>query len=220
MDAPQQLSLLQHTAQLRYKERIEIRRKKPIYSLNLLSLLDKISPLRKEYFIRLTEFIARNERGSDICRNIFFQLIEASHQSNWQVRELLVSTILEAVLRNIDTQPFQAKKSKSKFNVGSSLKNFISQYLSDEWNDIHTPVMTAHTYLRDRNAHPDWLFTQGGALSEEETEKSLDSMIFLSRFYGYMILSLAGFGNLKPLFPKPHSEWGAAMIIIPAKYSS
>jgi len=47
-------------------------------------------------------------------------------------------------------------------------------------------------------------------------EKSLDDMIFLSRFYGYMILALAGFRDLKPDFPKPHSEWSPAIKIYPA----
>jgi antitoxin ParD1/3/4 len=70
--------------------------------------------------------------------------------------------------------------------------------------------MKAHTYLRDRNAHPDWLFSQGGSLSEAEQVQSLDSMILLSRFYGYMILALAGFKNLDPIFPPPHETWGAA----------
>ncbi len=77
---------------------------------------------------------------------------------------------------------------------------------------LSTEVMKAHTYLRDRNAHPDWLFKQGGALSKEETEKALDNMIFLSRFYGYMILTLAGFKNLEPKFPQPHKEQSPLVI--------
>lgn len=213
----QKISLLKREVQCGKQERIEIRRNYPINSLDILSLFDNQTNPNKDYFIRLTEFIARNEWGSDICCNIFRQLIEASRQTNWQVTELLVATILEAALRNIDSQPFQTKKSKSqKWNVGNSLRNFIDSYLSEDWKDYYSRVMRAHTYLRDRNAHPDWLFTKGGSLSEEEREKSLDSMIFLSRFYGYMILALAGFKNLKPYFPKPHSEWGAAITIFPA----
>ncbi len=213
----QKLSLLKREVRCGKQERIEIRRNHSINSLDLISLFDNHSTLNKEYFVRLTDFIARNEWGSDVCCNVFRQLIEASRQENWQVTELLVATILEAALRNIDGQPFQAKKGKSKeWNVGNSLKKFIKKYLSEDWNDIDSSVMKAHTYLRDRNAHPDWLFTKGGSLSEEEREKSLDSMIFLSRFYGYMILALAGFKDLKPYFPIPHSEWGAAVIITPA----
>jgi antitoxin ParD1/3/4 len=73
--------------------------------------------------------------------------------------------------------------------------------------------MKAHTYLRDRNAHPDWLFSQGGSLSEAEQVQSLDNMLLLSRFYGYMILALAGFKNLEPIFPPPHKTSGAAATV-------
>lgn len=210
----QELNLLQRTVYFGKRERTEIKQKQPINSLNLLSLVNGRSELNKEYFIGLTNFIADNEVGSDICRNIFQQLIEASRQKNWQVRELLVATVLEAALRNIDNEPFQPKSNSWK--VGKSLERFIEQYLSNEWKGIKKSVMQAHTYLRDRNAHPDWLFTQGGALSEEELERSLDNMIFLSRFYGYMILALAGIKNLKPHFPKPHSEWQSPLVIAPA----
>jgi hypothetical protein len=213
----QKLSLLKREVRCGNQERIEIRRNHSINSLDLLSLFDNHSTLNKEYFVRLTDLIARNEWGSDVCCNIFRQLREASRQENWQVTELLVATILEAALRNIDGQPFHAKKRESnKWQVEHSLKKFINNYLSEDWHDIYSRVIIAHHYLRDRNAHPDWLFTKGGSLSEEEREKSLDSMIFLSRFYGYMILALAGFRNLKPDFPRPHSEWGAAIIITPA----
>jgi hypothetical protein len=74
-------------------------------------------------------------------------------------------------------------------------------------------VKREYFYLRNRNAHPDWLFSQGGSLSEEEQAKSLDSMIFLSRFYGYMILALAGFRDLRPNFPTPHKDWKAAATV-------
>jgi hypothetical protein len=211
----QNISLLKREVYCGVQQRFEIRRPSQITDLDIFSLFNVGSSLNKGYFIKLIDFLAKDERGSDICRNIFQQLIRAARQENWHVRELLVSTILEAALRNIDGQPFQAGKGKP-WNVGKSLQNFINSYLSNEWHGIKASVMKAHEYLRNRNAHPDWLFTQGGALSNEEMEKSLDSMIFLSRFYGYMILALAGIKDLKPRFPKPHSEWGAAIIIKPS----
>ena len=45
-------------------------------------------------------------------------------------------------------------------------------------------------------------------MSHEKAEQTLDDMIFLSHFYGYMILALAGVSDLKPLFPAPHKQWG------------
>jgi hypothetical protein len=60
---------------------------------------------------------------------------------------------------------------------------------------------TLHARLRHRNAHPDWLTTPNGVLSKEELKESTKDLIFLSRFYGYMILALAGFKEVEPLFP-------------------
>ncbi len=69
--------------------------------------------------------------------------------------------------------------------------------------------------MRHRNAHPDFLLKKGGYLSEEYREKSVDDMIYLSRFYGYMILAMAGFQDLEPQFPPPFAEWKATVKIEP-----
>ncbi len=144
--------------------------------------------------------------------------MEASRQQSQQAQELLLATVLEAALRSIDERPFTPKKDNS-WNVGKSLENFFNKYLSsEEWKGIRKQVMEAHCYLRDRNAHPDWLFNQGGSLSEDEKTKSLNSMILLSRFYGYMILALAGFKNLQPNFPTPHQTWEAMITITTASH--
>lgn len=220
----QTVNLLYRELTFRNKSRIEIKKQQDIKSLDPLRLYyhkygkEEIEST-KSYFLKLTNFLARNTENSNVCLNILKQVTEASQQKNWQTRELLLSTVLEAVLRNIDDQPFQAKKGESKsWNVGKSLEAFFQKYLPSEmWQQFRKRVMQEHTYLRDRNAHPDWLFRQGGALSEEEKEKALDSMIFLSRFYGYVILSLAGVEKLKPMFPKPHEEWGATITMQPPK---
>lgn len=203
------IRLLQCEVSRGSKKCTEQRQKVKLYSLGLLSPFGE-QRLDKRAFIGLTQFFARNSSHTAICRRIFWQMVEASRQQSWQASELLLSTILEAALRSIDRRPFTPKKDNS-WNVGKGLENFFNQYLpSEEWSDIRKQVMKAHSYLRDRNAHPDWLFSQGGSLSEPEQVQSLDSMILLSRFYGYMILALAGFKNLEPIFPPPHQAWGAA----------
>jgi hypothetical protein len=203
--------LLQREVQRGNQRYIEVKKRGNLNSLGLLSPFGSQRRLNKNLFIGLTEFLVRNERDATICRNIFQQMLEASRQQSWQATELLLSTILEAALRSVDGHPFRPKK--DSWNVGKSLTQFFENYLSDKWTPLHSEVMKAHTYLRDRNAHPDWLFSQGGYLSEEEKEKSLDTMIFLSRFYGYMILTLAGFKELEPKFPKVHNEWEPLMKI-------
>lgn len=221
--------LLGQTVNLLYREltfgnktRSEFKKQQDIKSHGLLRLyqhdIEEIQAT-KIYFLKLTNFLACKSEGSSICINILKQVTEASQQKNWQTSELLISTILEAVLRNVDNQPFQVKKGESKsWNVGRSLEKFLQKYLPSEvWQHLRKRVMQEHTYLRDRNAHPDWLFSQGGTLSEEEKEKALDSMIFLCRFYGYIILSLAGVENLEPIFPRSHKDWRAAITLQPPK---
>ncbi|HEY9794889.1 MAG TPA: hypothetical protein V6D30_04540 [Leptolyngbyaceae cyanobacterium] len=204
--------LLQREVSRSSKKCFEVRQKVKVDSLGHLSPFGN-QGLNKQAFIDLTEFFARNSSYTDICRRIFWQMVEASRQQSWQASELLLSTILEAALRSIDQRPFTPKNDNS-WNVGKGLENFFNQYLpSSKWSDIRKQVMKAHIYLRDRNAHPDWLFSQGGRLSEAEQVQSLDSMILLSRFYGYMILALAGFKNLDPIFPAPHKTWGAAATV-------
>jgi hypothetical protein len=204
--------LLQREVSRSSKKCTEQRQKVKLDSLGPFSPFGE-NRLNKQDFIDLTEFFARNCSNTEICRRIFWQMVEASRQQSWQASELLLSTILEAALRSIDERPFKPKKDNS-WNVGKGLENFFNQYLlSEEWSDIRKQVMKAHTYLRDRNAHPDWLFSQGGSLSEAEQVQSLDNMILLSRFYGYMILALAGFNNLEPIFPPPHATWGAAATV-------
>jgi hypothetical protein len=202
--------LLQREVRRGAKRYIEVRKRESLNSLSF-SLFDNQRMLDKKVFIQLTEFLVRNKPHATICRNIFTQMLEASRQQTWQATELLLSTILEAALRSVDGHPF--RPNDNSWKVGKSLTQFFENYLSDKWTPLRSAVMKAHTYLRDRNAHPDWLFSQGGYLSEEEMEKSLDAMIFLSRFYGYMILALAGFKELEPRFPIPHKEWKPLMTI-------
>jgi len=52
-----------------------------------------------------------------------------------------------------------------------------------------------------------WDSDEGGPAAKSQVERAIDDLIFLSRFYGYVILSMAGLRDLKPLFPPPHKEW-------------
>ncbi len=205
--------LLQRTLYRGNRIYTDIRRQTDKEDLRVLTLLNETDRLDKGLFIRLAAFFANDKEHSSVCRNILKQMFEAVHQKSWQASELFIATILEAALRNIDNAPFQVKKGKNRqWSISDSLDNFRKRYFSDDWIAACQQALRAHFYLRDKNAHPDWLFTQGGSLSDEETEKSLDQMIFLSRFYGYMILAVVGVKDLKPVFPKPHKEWRPMMV--------
>jgi hypothetical protein len=152
----------------------------------------------KRVFERLVSLFLLDTELANICNNIFDQIAQAAQQKDWQPTELLISTILEAVLRTSQNKPFRMKKRKDTYNLSTDLENFRQKYLSDKWGDVCNAVIRAHTALRDRNAHPDWIRTLGGAISEEELAKAFNQSIFLSRFYGIMILALVGFENLAP----------------------
>jgi hypothetical protein len=206
-----------------YQRRREIRRSNLHISSEYLHLLSSDMQDRsmlKEFFYKFCISLAKQTKEALICRNIFDQRSKAVCQSNWYVQEFLVSTILEAALRNIDDRPFSRKKGQSRqaWDVGSSLEKFLKNHFGNRCDvfQFKLKIMQAHCFLRDRNAHPDWLFKQGGYLSEEEMEKSFDSMVFLTHFYGYMILALLDFNNTALRFPAPISQWGANLTITPS----
>jgi hypothetical protein len=176
---------------------IDIRKRQSIQRLAPFLPLGIDYKLDKDIFIRLTEFFMLGGSHVQTCRNIINQMAEASAQKSDQATELLLSTVLEAVLRNVYQHPF--RPGDNSFDVGVRLNQFRQQFLSDQWKTTCVKVLEARKRLRHRNAHPDWLFTQGGSLSDGERAIALEDMIFLSRFYGCMILALAGYQNLEPL---------------------
>ncbi|MGB3491476.1 MAG: hypothetical protein WBA57_02025 [Elainellaceae cyanobacterium] len=118
------------------KTRLEILKAQSVDSLNFLSLFNykygkDESSKNKILFLTLTDFFASKRDFYQVGINIFKQVAEASRQNNWQTRELLLSTILEAALRNIENQPFHNKK-MTGWNVGKGLQKFLGTYLADE----------------------------------------------------------------------------------------
>lgn len=203
--------LLQRAVRRGAYELVQVRRKEAVKSLGLLSLLNPGPLVDKELLAKLAEFLVRPGDSATVCRAIFNQTLAAAGQGTWQAMELLLSTILEAALRTLDKRPF--KPGDRSWRIDSSMKRFRQRYLSDNWRRHCEHALQVHRRLRHRNAHPDWLSGHGGALSDEEMSKSLDDMIFLARFYGYMILAIAGFNDIRPTFPKPHKEWGPSLTV-------
>ena len=177
--------------------------------------------LKKEEIIRLATFFVRGGQKADVAKKMFQQMVEASTQRTKAGQELLLSTILEAALRSIYGYPFEPTKKKraTSFSIERALKQFRRDFLvssreaNRRWKKITNQVVKAYQRLRHRNAHPDWLSIQGGSYSKDELEQSTNDMILLSRFYGYMIMGLAGFRYEVPSFPAPVSEWKPMMTI-------
>ena len=151
---------------------------------------------------------------------IYQQIFDASQQITMGARELLTATILEAALRTIYDQPFnrECNSRKDKFDLSNKLKKFREDYLSTnielgrKWKSNHKQIIQTHRRLRDRNAHPDWIQSEGGGLSNV-MEEAVNDLIFLTSFYGYMILALAGVKDLYPRFPVPFSQWEPILTI-------
>ena len=155
----------------------------------------------KEAFLKLTTLFLRSGPYAETCWNIFCQMADASRQECTPTKELLLATILEAIFRTIYNHPFQERKSAQPFSKRNEMERFRKDFFSDKWIRHCDAAMKRHGELRHRNAHPDWITTQNGAQSKSELKKSFERQVFLSRFYGYMILGMAGFKDLEPLFP-------------------
>lgn len=159
----------------------------------------------KSAFLKLTDFFLRGSPNAETCWHIFCQMVDASRQKTTQGQELLLATILEATLRTVYNLPFQERKSclptSPPFRRKSLMEKFRTDFLSDKWVKACDKALELHTKLRHRNAHPDWLTSPDGTLSKEQLKESYAASIFLSRFYGYMILGMAGFKDLEPSFP-------------------
>jgi len=191
------------------REFFDFRKKQEVealhYNFHPLIDIDSGGPKQREFnkntFLKLVAFFTKGGHHADVCWKIFHQMADASRQETIQGRELLLSTILEAALRTIDGKPF--KLGDYSWKRKTSLATFQQKYLSAKfnWETTCEEVLKIYARLRHRNAHPDWLTTPDGVLSKDELKKSTKNLIILSRFYGYMILAMAGFKDLEPLFP-------------------
>jgi uncharacterized membrane protein len=128
-------------------------------------------------------------------------MADASRQNTTQGKELLLATILEAIFRTINQRPFKVGDYYPAKKRQADMLKFRIEFLSDKWIDSCSKALELHEKLRHRNAHPDWLTSDDGALSKTRLQESYADMIYLSRFYGYMILAMAGFKDLEPWFP-------------------
>lgn len=204
-------ALLEH--EIRFRDRVYLERQKAGEVTELNTFLRPFDEpiVNKERLLAFADYFLKNDETASVCRKMFHQMAEAARQRTLQATELLLSTILEAALRTLDNHPF--KPGDDSWEIRKSMNRFRRKYLSDEWVGACYGALEARKRLRHRNAHPDWLAAVGGSLSTEE-EEALDDMVFMSRFYGHMMLALAGQRNLQPNFPAPHKMWGPAISLV------
>lgn len=156
-----------------------------------------ISPFfDKNKFELLVQLLASGSTEAEVCRKMFYQMVEAVRQRTLRARSLLLSTIMEAALRTIYNEPFGTTRKGLKAH--RLLEKFRRDYLGEEWKETCSRVKRTFFILRDRNAHPDWLRTEEGSLSDKVKEANYHDLVFMSRFYGSMIGAIAGFRDLDP----------------------
>lgn len=164
--------------------------------------------LNKEMVIKISSLLSLNNIYSEVCRKIFDQMVDAAMQRSRQSQELLIATILEASMRTIYGKPFEhISARKDKFDLNYHVKSFCENFILDnssprelrsKWKKIREAVLSAQDRLRDRNAHPDWISNYGGSYSKDSLIRSDHDIELMSKFYGYIILGLAGFRNMEP----------------------
>ncbi len=168
--------------------RVEVIRKLEPTRLGFIELLH-MNFLDKQLLFNLAEFIAKEDLKATTCKGILQQVAEAARQRTLQARELLLATILEAALRTLYNKPF-IEGISGRGEVEQLMKRFREDYLSREWKRTCNKALSTWRRLRHRNAHPAWLFTE--KWTDDKFADSHMNMIFLSKFYGQMVLVLAG----------------------------
>lgn len=155
-------------------------------------------PITSDLIQRFVQFFLADSPDAETCRQMFRQMLDAFGQRSVAAIELLMGTILEAALRSFERAPFALGES---FDVAKSLSRFRTQFWSREWRPHCKRAVMAFRRLRHRNAHPDWIADPGGGLSDVMVAQHTSDMLFLTRFYGFMILAFMGFRDLQPAFP-------------------
>lgn len=155
-------------------------------------------PITSDMIQRFVQFFLADSPDAETCRQMFRQMLDAFNQRSVAAIELLMGTILEAALRSFERAPFALGGS---FDVERSLSHFRDRFWSGEWRPHCKRAVTAFRRLRHRNAHPDWIAEPGGGLSDVMAAQHTSDMLFLTRFYGFMILAFIGVKDLQPAFP-------------------
>jgi hypothetical protein len=170
-----------------------------VTSVRPLALVGSDPIVDRDVFIRLATFLTRPSTNRDVAVGLYRQFIAAGTQQSWQATELLMATALEGALRTWAQHPFRA--GDQSFNWSRTFRAFISHLFPEpEWKGRIEDVKRAYFFLRDRNAHPDWLYERTGIAHDHEREKAYRALQLLGQFYGYVILRLAGEASVEPKF--------------------
>jgi hypothetical protein len=178
--------------------RRRLERRSPVKMQSIEFPLVEEDVLHKERLFRLTEFFLKGGPETRVAQKIVSQMLRASRQVTWADEQLLLSTILEATLRACDPSPWPKRSPP----IRESLSRFRQRYGlgSKDWSFASRHAVSAFEHLRHPTAHPDWRLDERDPARAADRARALGEMAFLGRFYGYMILAMAGVPDLEPIF--------------------
>ena len=108
----------------------------------------------------------------------------------------MISSALEAFFRTYYRKPYLMKFSCKNCLMSFRRTYFINDY-ENEWKKVFAKVAACYEKYRHKNAHPDWI-SDSIDQTFEQSQEEYNDLVFLSRFYGYLILALTGYTNLEP----------------------
>lgn len=175
---------------------LELITSRDVNNLGAFAPLMKEVTFDKELFLVLFKIFLKNDIESVIIRNLFYRIADAVHTHNSDLWAFMLSSALEGFLRTYFNKPYP-----KRFSWKNSLEQFRNLHFrghhENEWKKIFSAVSHIYDKFRNKNAHPDWC-RAARLNSHEASQKEFDDLVLLSKFYGYVILALAGYKDLEP----------------------
>jgi hypothetical protein len=171
-----------------------------------LELLDSQERTSGATLLALAKLFVCGSQESDVAKRLLSQCFDAVRSKTWQGVMFLMGTALEAVLRTLYGHPF-CPNGQTKYNRHKCMDQLWIDYFDEDSQDVKKRVKAVFDRIRHRSAHPDWLRSFGGASSSDQEAKTFDDLVFMSRFYGYLIMAMAGVPLSLTRFPAPVADW-------------
>lgn len=190
----------------------ELVARKPVVKMSyfspMLSSTQLVDATALRDVVALSDFLAIPSLKGSIIQSLWYQLCDAANAKLETSAALLLGIGIEAAVRTLYNQPTQQQR--DGFTVPKYLDRLQADYFGDGWSEVFQRIKGIFGELRHRNAHPHWI--NSGKRSLEHARQELDDIIYLSAFYGKLILRLAD-SPTSSAMPVPHSQWRPLMTV-------
>ncbi len=167
---------------------------KPV-ALRRIALLDQARQISGNELYLLSRLFAGRSVESIIAQKLLAQCFDAVRNTNWQAVMFLIGTALEAVLRTKYAIPYDPKRHRT-VRIRECIQSVCVEYVIPRISEVSNKVWRAYKRVRHRSAHPDWVSSFGGAVCSARELEALHDVCTLTRFYGCLILAMAGISEL------------------------